>query len=155
MFKHLSLRRGTRKMPRGDFMDESSELVNHFHSKEPIRCTELLNVSQPSPAYTSLLSPARTSSSPTLNKLCAALSQMGSEDKLISWICRLTVITAFFLIGFIIGEFLYLYNYFLIMCNASRETGCFRLSFMHNYPLNMLTPSCQIEFFRSSNSYVY
>uniref|UniRef100_A0A673GX80 glutamate carboxypeptidase II n=1 Tax=Sinocyclocheilus rhinocerous TaxID=307959 RepID=A0A673GX80_9TELE len=30
---------------------------------------------------------------------------MESEDKLISWICRLTVITAFFLIGFIIGWF--------------------------------------------------
>uniref|UniRef100_A0A8C1J270 Aminopeptidase NAALADL1 n=1 Tax=Cyprinus carpio TaxID=7962 RepID=A0A8C1J270_CYPCA len=30
---------------------------------------------------------------------------MGSEDKLISWICRLTIITAFFLIGFIIGWF--------------------------------------------------
>lgn len=100
-------------MSREDFMDESSELVNHFHSKEPIRCNELLNISQPRPAYISRLSsPARSSSSPAFYKLCAALSQMGSEDKIISWICRLTVITAFFLIGFIIGEFLYLYKYF-------------------------------------------
>lgn len=30
---------------------------------------------------------------------------MGSEDKIIRWICRLTAITAFFLIGFIIGWF--------------------------------------------------
>jgi len=109
MFKHLSLRRGTRKILREDFMDESSELVNHFHSKEPIRCSELLNPSQPRPAYISLLcSPTRSCGSSTFNKLCAPLGQMGSEDKLISWICRLTVITAFFLIGFIIGEFLFL-----------------------------------------------
>ncbi|XP_052472501.1 glutamate carboxypeptidase 2-like isoform X2 [Carassius gibelio] len=30
---------------------------------------------------------------------------MGSEDKLLKWICRFTAITAFFLIGFIIGWF--------------------------------------------------
>nr|XP_055053456.1 N-acetylated-alpha-linked acidic dipeptidase 2 [Misgurnus anguillicaudatus] len=30
---------------------------------------------------------------------------MGSEDKIVSWICRCTVITAFFLVGFIIGWF--------------------------------------------------
>uniref|UniRef100_A0A672MXH0 Aminopeptidase NAALADL1 n=1 Tax=Sinocyclocheilus grahami TaxID=75366 RepID=A0A672MXH0_SINGR len=30
---------------------------------------------------------------------------MASEDKIISWLCRLTVITAFFFIGFIIGWF--------------------------------------------------
>ncbi|XP_051522205.1 putative N-acetylated-alpha-linked acidic dipeptidase [Myxocyprinus asiaticus] len=32
-----------------------------------------------------------------------ARSQMGTEDKIVCWICRLTVITAFSLIGFIIG----------------------------------------------------
>lgn len=30
---------------------------------------------------------------------------MGSEDKIVSWICRCTVITAFFFVGFIIGWF--------------------------------------------------
>lgn len=97
-------------MLRGDFDDESSELVSRFHSKEPIRCNELFNASQPRPAYTHL-SP-RSSSSATFNEICAAFSQMGREDKIISWVCRLTVITAFFLVGFIIGEFLYLYKYF-------------------------------------------
>ncbi|KAA0701360.1 Glutamate carboxypeptidase 2 [Triplophysa tibetana] len=30
---------------------------------------------------------------------------MGTEEKIVTWICRLTVITAFFLVGFIIGCF--------------------------------------------------
>lgn len=94
-------------MLRGEFGEESSELVNLFHSKEPIRCNEFFNASQPRPAYTHL-SP-RSTSSPTFNEICAAFSQMGSGDKIISWVRRLTVITAFFLVGFIIGEFLYLY----------------------------------------------
>ncbi|ROJ25402.1 N-acetylated-alpha-linked acidic dipeptidase 2 [Anabarilius grahami] len=86
-------------MLRGDY-DESSELVSRFHSKEPIRFNELFNAR---PAYTHL-SP-RSTSSATFNEICAAFSQMGSEDKIISWVCRLTVITAFFLVGFIIGWF--------------------------------------------------
>ncbi len=52
---------------------------------------------------------------------------MGSEDKTISCICRLTVITAFFLIGFIIGEFSTLIQVFIIICNACRDKCRVRL----------------------------
>uniref|UniRef100_A0A672MTA6 Glutamate carboxypeptidase 2 n=1 Tax=Sinocyclocheilus grahami TaxID=75366 RepID=A0A672MTA6_SINGR len=63
------------------------------------------NPSQPRPAYIShaLLLDLLALQLPTL-------IQMASEDKIISWLCRLTVITAFFFIGFIIGEFFYFYR---------------------------------------------
>lgn len=42
-------------MLRGDFDDESSELVSRFHSKEPIRCNEFsTQANQDPPTHISL-----------------------------------------------------------------------------------------------------